>query len=197
MQDGTTNGPIGKQRPIGKQIVLCIVTLGLYGVYWAYINHEEIKQHGGDGVGGVLGAVIDVLAGVVTLSLLPIVSVGALPAAFPVNHALLDDDVVIRSAPGTKLSAALDGAVVAFEVDKIDPVLEGGWSVLIQGTSSVLSEPDDLERARRLHLRTWAPGDRPYFVRVRSELVSGRRLLPPVHAVASTFPHDEGALTSS
>lgn len=125
-----------------------------------------------------------------------VVSVGALPAAFPVNYALLDD-VVIRSAPGTKLFAALDGAVVGFEVEKIDPVLESGWSVLVQGTSSVLSEPDDLERARRLHLRTWAPGDRPYFVRIRSELVSGRRLLAPVHALASTFAGDDGALTSS
>ena len=126
-----------------------------------------------------------------------IVSVGALPAAFPVNYALLDDDVVIRSAPGTKLSAALDGAVVGVQVDKIDPVLESGWSVLIQGTSSVLSEPEDLERARRLHLRTWAPGDRPYFVRIRSELVSGRRLLAPAHSLAATFADDEGALTSS
>lgn len=72
MQDANTNGPIGKQRPIGKQILLAIVTLGLYGVYWAYINHEEIKVHSRQGVGGVVGAVIAVIAGVVTLFLLPI-----------------------------------------------------------------------------------------------------------------------------
>ena len=116
-----------------------------------------------------------------------IVSVGALPAAFPVNFALLDDDVVIRTAPGTKLTAALDGAVVGFEVNKIDPVFESGWSVLVQGPASVLTAPGDLERARRLRLRTWAPGDHPHFVRIRSEVVSGRRLLAPVHALASTF----------
>jgi hypothetical protein len=37
-----------------------------------YVNHEEIKQHSGDGVGGVVGAVIFVIAGVVTLFLLPV-----------------------------------------------------------------------------------------------------------------------------
>ena len=69
MSDGR---PIGKQKSIGKQIGLSIVTLGIYGVYWAYTSHEDIKQYSGDGVGGALGAVIYVLAGVVTLFLLPI-----------------------------------------------------------------------------------------------------------------------------
>jgi len=114
-----------------------------------------------------------------------VVSIGALPAAFPVNFALLDGDVVFRSAPGTKLSAALDGAVVGFEVDRIDPVFDSGWSVLIQGTSSVITDPHELERAERLHLRPLAPGDRRHFVRVRSELISGRRFLAPVHAMAA------------
>ena len=65
-------GTIGKRRPIGKQIVLGIVTFGLYGVYWAYVSHEEIKQRTGEGVGGALGAVIYVVAGIVTLFLLPL-----------------------------------------------------------------------------------------------------------------------------
>ena len=71
-QDASTSGPIGKQRPFGKQLLLAIVTFGLYGVYWAYVNHEEIKVHTGEGVGGALGAVIAFIAGIVTLFLLPI-----------------------------------------------------------------------------------------------------------------------------
>jgi hypothetical protein len=63
---------IGTRRRIGLQILVSIVTFGLYGVYWAYINHEEVKQYSGQGVGGALGAVIYVVAGVVTLFLLPI-----------------------------------------------------------------------------------------------------------------------------
>ncbi len=66
------DGPIGQQRPLGKQLILAIVTFGLYGLYWAYVNHEEIKEHTGEGIGGALGAVIAAVAGVVTLFLLPI-----------------------------------------------------------------------------------------------------------------------------
>jgi hypothetical protein len=63
---------IGTRRRIGLQILVSIVTFGLYGVYWAYISHEEVKQYSSQGVGGALGAVIYVVAGVVTLFLLPI-----------------------------------------------------------------------------------------------------------------------------
>lgn len=122
-----------------------------------------------------------------------VVNVDGVPAAFPVNFALLDDDIVFRTAPGTKLSAALEGAVVGFEVDRIDPVFESGWSVLIQGPSSVLTDDDELLRVRRTHLRTWAPGERPHFVRVRSESVSGRRFLSPAHALTGTWDEDDEA----
>lgn len=67
--DGKT---IGRRRRIGLQILVSIVTFGLYGIYWAYASHEEVKQYSGDGVGGVLGAVIYFFAGIITLFLLPI-----------------------------------------------------------------------------------------------------------------------------
>lgn len=69
---GANVGPLGKQESIGMQVLLSIVTFGLYGIYWAYKSHEEVKLHSGEGVGGVLGAVIYVLVGIVTLFLLPI-----------------------------------------------------------------------------------------------------------------------------
>jgi hypothetical protein len=65
-------GPIGMQRNIGTQIALSFATLGLYGVYWAYTSHEDIRVHTGEGIGGVFGALIWVFAGFVTLFLLPI-----------------------------------------------------------------------------------------------------------------------------
>ncbi|MEA2499161.1 MAG: hypothetical protein QOH26_1566 [Actinomycetota bacterium] len=65
-------GPLGKRRKIGAQILLSIVTLGFYGIYWAYISHDEIKRHSNDGVGGVIGAVIYAFVGVITWFLLPI-----------------------------------------------------------------------------------------------------------------------------
>ena len=45
----------------------------------------------------------------------------ALPAALPVNFALLDGEIVFRTATGSKLAAALAKAVVAFQADDIDP----------------------------------------------------------------------------
>jgi hypothetical protein len=67
----STHGPIGQQRNIGKQVLLSVVTLGLYGVYWAYQSHEDISQHMGSGVTGLVGVLIAVFAGFVTLFLLP------------------------------------------------------------------------------------------------------------------------------
>ena len=109
-----------------------------------------------------------------------IVTDRALPAAFPVNFALLDDDVVFRTTPGSKLEAASARAVVAFEVDDLDPVGQSGWSVLVQGLAGPVAGPVDLARAQALPLHPWAPGQRLEFVRIRSEIVSGRRLLQPV-----------------
>jgi hypothetical protein len=67
-----TDRTIGKRRKIGLQILVSIVTFGLYGVYWAYTSHEEVKQYSREGVGGALGALIYFVAGIITLFLLPI-----------------------------------------------------------------------------------------------------------------------------
>lgn len=63
---------IGSQKRIGLQILVGILTCGIYGVYWAYQSHEDVKRHSGEGIGGVAGAVIYALVGVVTLFLLPL-----------------------------------------------------------------------------------------------------------------------------
>jgi nitroimidazol reductase NimA-like FMN-containing flavoprotein (pyridoxamine 5'-phosphate oxidase superfamily) len=111
------------------------------------------------------------------------ISVGAVPAIFPVNFALLDGDIVFRSGEGTKLDAALRGATVAFQVDRIDAVYEEGWSVFVVGTAAVVRELDELEKARQLGLRSWADGQRHRFVRIRPEFISGRRILhPPIRS---------------
>jgi hypothetical protein len=67
-----TRGPIGQQRNIGKQVLLSVVTLGLYSIYWAYQSHEDIYQHTRSGITGVVGVLIAVFVGFVMLFLLPI-----------------------------------------------------------------------------------------------------------------------------
>lgn len=104
-------------------------------------------------------------------------SVSALPVVLPVNYAVMDDTVVLRSGAGTKLDAALAGAVVAFEVDHLDEAGQTGWSVMVQGHATVISEPDDLQRAQALRLRPWAGGAKDRFIKIGIALISGRRIL--------------------
>ena len=47
----------------------------------------------------------------------------------PVNHSLDGTTVVFRTATGSKLTAATQASVVAFEVDSWDAVIQDGWSV--------------------------------------------------------------------
>jgi hypothetical protein len=64
-------GPLGQPRGVGFGILLFIVTLGFYSWYWAYKTHEEIKQHSGEGVGGVVGLVIWILISAVSAFVIP------------------------------------------------------------------------------------------------------------------------------
>ena len=72
MSTTTSNtGPLGQPRGIGFGIILFIVTLGIYGVYWVYKTAEEMKQHTGEGIGGVLGLVIWIVVGAVMGFVIP------------------------------------------------------------------------------------------------------------------------------
>jgi uncharacterized protein len=102
--------------------------------------------------------------------------VKALPAIFPVNFAMLDEDIVFRTGPGTKLDAALAGSVVAFEIDHSDSMSHGGWSVMVVGEAKPITDPETLERAAALPLTPWTGGERDTFVRVETVIVSGRQL---------------------
>jgi Domain of unknown function (DUF4234) len=64
-------GPLGQPRGIGFGILLFIVTLGFYGWYWVYKTSEEMKQHTGEGIGGVLGLVIWIVVGAVMAFVIP------------------------------------------------------------------------------------------------------------------------------
>jgi nitroimidazol reductase NimA-like FMN-containing flavoprotein (pyridoxamine 5'-phosphate oxidase superfamily) len=104
------------------------------------------------------------------------ITIGALPAILPVNYALLDGDVVFRTAKGSKLNAAMERAVVAFEIDGADEAEHTGWSVLVVGHAEALFKLSEIERAKALNLRAWAPGTRDQFVRVTTRMISGRRV---------------------
>ena len=105
-------------------------------------------------------------------------SFGALPVVLPVNYAVLDDNIIVRSAPGTKFDAALTNAVVAFEVARGDGPDDDAWSVMVQGIASVITDPAALARAHALDLQPWAGGPKDNFVSISVDTISGRRVLP-------------------
>jgi nitroimidazol reductase NimA-like FMN-containing flavoprotein (pyridoxamine 5'-phosphate oxidase superfamily) len=108
-------------------------------------------------------------------------SIEALPAILPVRFAMLDDRIVVRTVPGTKLDAAVTQSVVAFEVDDHDVEGTWGWSVLVRGQGSEITEPQELARAEALPMRVWAIRDRvaDRFLSIETALVTGRRFGDP------------------
>lgn len=104
------------------------------------------------------------------------VSVGALPAIFPVNFVVDGTSIVFRTGAGTKLAAAVERAVVAFEADSFDTFEHTGWSVMAVGHARAVTEPEECARLGRLRVTAWAGGDRDSFVRVPVEFLSGRRI---------------------
>ena len=109
-------------------------------------------------------------------------TLGALPAVRPVNHLLVDDDIIIRGQLGSGLGSRLTPAgrspgevVVAYEVDDIDPGTRTGWSVVVTGLASQVDDPGEIERFER-ELRPWVDQPMNIVVRIRPELISGFRL---------------------
>ena len=115
------------------------------------------------------------LLGTATLGRIGISS-GALPVILPVNFRLVDDTIVFRTASGTKLDAATRGAVVAFEVDAMDPFEHTGWSVMVTGVASRVTDPAALAAVHRERVARWAPFGDDCVVAVSTDIVSGRRI---------------------
>ena len=103
------------------------------------------------------------------------VSVEALPAILPVMIATIDETVIFRTVPGTKLAYAATGPILAVEADEYDADVGDGWSVLVRGVATELEDPERhhtgsgapprlLDRRRKrgaLRQRQLRPRDRP------------------------------------
>ena len=111
------------------------------------------------------------------------ITIGALPAIFRVNYRLVDGCIVFRSSPGSKLSAASSGSVVAFEVDDYHAADRSGWSVLVVGPSEVMHDLDMSYELLEARLEPYVDGPRGAIVRIEPTFVSGRRI---VHVPAGT-----------
>ncbi|MHB8220693.1 MAG: helix-turn-helix domain-containing protein [Acidimicrobiales bacterium] len=98
------------------------------------------------------------------------------PVALPVNFCLVDDLVYFKTSDGT-IAAALDrAAAMSVEVDHLDEALWEGWSVLVTGTASNVTDADELAKVEAAHVEPWAGNDRQRVGRVSIGTVSGRRI---------------------
>ncbi len=94
----------------------------------------------------------------------------------PVNHVVDGQDVIFRTAYGSKLATAQDYEQVAFQADDYDERSRSGWSVLITGRAELVLEDADIRRLEALQLHPWARGvDRTFWVRIVPDSITGRR----------------------
>ncbi len=97
------------------------------------------------------------------------------PDVFPVNYAIDGDDIVFRTAPGTKLDMLTRNRDVTFEVDGFDHGTADAWSVIIKGRAERITAPHDLFEVGDLPLYPWHTGPKPHFVRIVPLEMTGRR----------------------
>jgi DNA-binding NarL/FixJ family response regulator len=85
----------------------------------------------------------------------------ALPAVKPVNFCLYGEHIVIRTSAGSKLAAATQRTVVAFEADDFDPDSRTGRSVTMVGHARALCREarSRLPRLACLMLTSYADDD--------------------------------------
>lgn len=102
----------------------------------------------------------------------------ALPAIRPVNHLVDNGDIIIRSSLGASVVKAADtvnGVVVAYEADSIDPADHRGWSVIVTGTAHLIRDAALVKRYDTM-LYSWVAGQKDHFIRIHPQMISGIRL---------------------
>ncbi|MFC4061590.1 pyridoxamine 5'-phosphate oxidase family protein [Planomonospora corallina] len=106
----------------------------------------------------------------------------ALPAIQPVNYTLDGDTLVIRTAAGSKLAAAVRDTIVALEADVFDSDGRTGWSVTVVGQAHAVGDVHEVSRLARLPLAPWTSrtaepaGGADHYIVLPIEQVSGRRV---------------------
>lgn len=101
-----------------------------------------------------------------------VVTVAGEPDIFPVNYAVDDRKLYLRTAPGNKLAELTINSKVLFETDGI--LSEEAWSVVVRGTARVLEQSADIAVAEALNLKPWVPTLKDFYVEIAPTSVSGR-----------------------
>jgi nitroimidazol reductase NimA-like FMN-containing flavoprotein (pyridoxamine 5'-phosphate oxidase superfamily) len=101
---------------------------------------------------------------------------GARPTIVPVNYAMVEDRIVFRSSPGSKLDAALCGGGAAFEIDEVDDVTGTGWSVVVRGRLEVVTNRRQLMLLAATQLASYVPTEKKHWIMLHPDTVAGRMI---------------------
>jgi transcriptional regulator with XRE-family HTH domain len=97
-------------------------------------------------------------------------------AVLPVNYAVAQGTIVIRTGTGSLIAAHGDGRV-SFQVDHFDLELGQGWSVLMRGDAHRVLQPGESRNLTEgCDLRPWPAGEHDLFVRIVPVQITGRRI---------------------
>ena len=97
------------------------------------------------------------------------------PLIRPVTYAYdrPSNSVVFRSDEGSKLYALLTARHACFEIDGVDG--DSLWSVIVRGHAEPVTGADEIARFDALGLTAAVGMRHPRWMRIRAELVTGRR----------------------
>jgi nitroimidazol reductase NimA-like FMN-containing flavoprotein (pyridoxamine 5'-phosphate oxidase superfamily) len=97
----------------------------------------------------------------------------AAPILRPVNFALHEGWVLIRTGEGQILEAAVGSEPASFTISEIDRFEHTGWSIVVSGK---LAERSSLSEVADAPLRPWARAEKNHFVGLSIDEISGRRI---------------------
>ncbi len=100
---------------------------------------------------------------------------GGRPDIFPINYIVDDGSIVFRTGAGTKLAAAALMHHVAFEIDGYEAAEQIAWSVVVKGHADQIERMHERYAVEELPLFPWVVSEKPNFVRIRTDEISGRR----------------------
>ncbi|MER7555813.1 pyridoxamine 5'-phosphate oxidase family protein [Nocardioides sp. NPDC126508] len=98
------------------------------------------------------------------------------PVVLPVNHVMVDERIVFRTAPRTAIADHVGTGPVSYQIDEFDSSTSSGWSVLARGTTEFVDGV--WLTAHDLRPEPWANGRRTLFVCITPTQITGRRVVP-------------------
>ncbi|NUR90942.1 MAG: helix-turn-helix domain-containing protein [Nonomuraea sp.] len=102
----------------------------------------------------------------------------------PVNFRLAAGSIVFRTVAGGSTDEDLSTGVenveykVAFEVDRIEELTRGGWSVLVHGSLHHVTSEEERAEAEKTGVEPWVGGPRQHYLKITPTRLTGRRIKP-------------------